>query len=220
MLLSTSSTGATAFGIKFLNETTNTLSFVTIHFTGELWRQSDLRKTLECYYLIDPTGAAAFSRNRTASLTPLNVSLPADSGAVGGVAVDGSLSINQTYLSVVDQPIIGWQPKAAFWLVWEMADASGKAQGLAIDDLSFSASEQPLGPPPPPPLTVASSGNKLIISWAALAGRTYLVEFKQDLEPGPWTALGPSLLGSGLPITLTNDFSIAKQRFYRLRLLP
>jgi hypothetical protein len=42
-------------------------------------------------------------------------------------------------LSVINQPITGWPPGAALWLVWEMADPLGKAQGLAIDNLSFSA---------------------------------------------------------------------------------
>ena len=33
-------------------------------------------------------------------------------------------------------------PGEALWLIWEMADATGKAQGLAIDNLTFSATAQ------------------------------------------------------------------------------
>ena len=68
--------------------------------------------------------------------------VPADAG---GVAVDGTSALNQTNLAVVNQVITNWAPGAALWLVWEMADASGKCQGLAIDNLSFSASASPTG---------------------------------------------------------------------------
>jgi hypothetical protein len=35
---------------------------LTVQFIGEVWRQSNLPKTLECYYFIDPTGVAPFSQ--------------------------------------------------------------------------------------------------------------------------------------------------------------
>jgi hypothetical protein len=42
-------------------------------------------------------------------------------------------------LSVWNQAITNWPPGAALWLVWQMPDSTGKAQGLGIDNLSFSA---------------------------------------------------------------------------------
>src|SRR5262249_28231398 len=56
-LLATSTTGFTAFGAKFLNGTGETLTRMTLQFTGAVWRQSNLPKTLQFYYLIDPSGA-------------------------------------------------------------------------------------------------------------------------------------------------------------------
>ncbi|HWV99717.1 MAG TPA: lamin tail domain-containing protein [Candidatus Acidoferrum sp.] len=138
-LLATTSTGATAFGARFINKTTNVLHFINLQFTGELWRQSDKSKILEFYYLIDPAGTNAFSTNYTAFLPALNVAFPANPADVGGVPVDGTSPANQTNLSVINQAITNWPPAAALWLVWEMADSGGKAQGLAIDNLSFSS---------------------------------------------------------------------------------
>jgi hypothetical protein len=218
-LLATTSTGATAFGAKFINETTNTLSYLTLKFTGEVWRQSNLSKTLECYYFIDPTGVAPFSRNRTASLPELNVALPVDPGAAGGLAVDGTLPMNQTNLVASDQAIANWLPGAALWLVWEMGDATGKAQGLAIDNLSFQASDQALNVAPPP-LSIQTSGANFIMSWPTSPGLTYQVEYKDDLSPGPWNALGVPLPATGASFTVTNSLYLSAQRFYRLRLLP
>ena len=47
-LLATSSTGGTAFGVRFINGTGITLTRMNLQFTGEVWRQSNLPKTLQC----------------------------------------------------------------------------------------------------------------------------------------------------------------------------
>ena len=138
-LLATSTTGPTAFGAKFINQTSNTFSLINLQFTGQLWRQSDISKTLQFYYLVDPTAALPFSTDFSAPIPGLNVSFPTLAAAAGGLAVDGTLAANQTKLSIVNQTITNWPPKAALWLLWVMADPTGKAQGLAIDNLSFSA---------------------------------------------------------------------------------
>ena len=142
-LLATSSTGFTAFGAKFINRTAQTLHYITLRFTGEVWRQSDKAKTLQFYYLLDPAATSPFSTNNTAFLPGLNVAFPTVPADVNGVAVDGTAPANQTSLSVTNQLINSWPPGAALWLVWEMADPGGKSQGLAIDNLSFSAVSAP-----------------------------------------------------------------------------
>jgi hypothetical protein len=45
---------------------------------------------------------------------------------------------------VSNQVITNWPPGAALWLVWDMIDSTGKAQGLAIDNLTFSANPENL----------------------------------------------------------------------------
>jgi hypothetical protein len=217
-LLATSSTGTAAFGAKFINQTTDTLNAISVKVTAEVWRQSNLPKTLACYYLLDPTAAAPFSLNATAALTNLNVSLPTVASAVGGIAVDGTAGVNQTNLSVMNQPINDWAPGAALWLGWEMADATGHAQGLAIDNLSFSAGVQ--SPVVAVPLSAAVLGGTLVLTWPTAARQSYQIEYKDDLGAPAWTPLGGSFMGTGLPLSVTNDFSAAHQRFFRLSVLP
>ncbi len=151
-LLATSTTGPTAFGAKFINQTSNTFNLISLQFTGELWRQSNKAKTLQFYYLIDPTAALPFSTSFSDSIPSLNVSFPPLAAAAGGLAVDGTLAVNQTNLSIVNQRIANWPPGAALWLLWVMADPTGKAQGLAIDNLSFSAYPAASGSNTPPTL--------------------------------------------------------------------
>jgi len=217
-LLATSSTGSTAFGARFINQTRQSLSRISVQAIGELWRQSDLSKTLECYYFIDLTGTASFPATPTAFLTGLSVGFPVDPAAVGGSAVDGAASLNQTNLSVVNVGITNWPPDAALWLVWQMSDATGKAQALAIDNLSFSASTQTV----PLAFSVAfqSTATSLALSWEGVVGYAYQVEYKDNLRDANWSPLGSPMPGAGATLSFTNDFSLSTQRFYRLRIAP
>jgi len=215
-LLATSTTGGTAFGARLINGTTTTLTRMNLQFTGEVWRQSNLPKTLQFYYTIDPTGTNTFpaSTKANAFLTALNVSFPTVSGDTGGVAVNGTSGLNQTNLSVLNQAIANWPPGAALWLVWQMIDATGKAQGLAIDNLSFSASV-----PLPVPLSVQLTGTNLFLSWPAVAGQTYQLEYSDDLTSPVWTPVGSPVTGAGAALTLTNNFGGSPQRYFRLQLV-
>ena len=200
--------------MRLLNDTGITLNRMNLQFTGEVWRQSNLAKTLQFYYFVDPTGTAAFPTNATAFLPALNVSFPTVAADVGGVAVDGTAPLNQANLSVLDQTITNWPPGAALWLVWQMTDSTGKAQGLAIDNLSFSASV-----PLPVPLTVQASGTNLFLNWPGAAGQTYQLEYKNNLTDPAWTPVGNPVTGTGGALTLTNNSGVSSQRFFHLRLV-
>lgn len=135
-LLATSSTGGTAFSVAFLNETTNTLNQITLSYIGELWRQQPTAKMLAFSYYIDPTGTSAFTTNGSLTAAPaLNVNFP-----TGAMTVeDGTQPGNQIFISATNQAIADWPPGAALWLVWQMTSDTGNAQGMAIDNFSFSA---------------------------------------------------------------------------------
>ncbi len=218
-LLATSTTGYTAFGARFINGTSQTLNFMNLQFTGEVWRQSNLSKTLEFYYFIDPSATSAFSTSATAFLPALNVSFPTVPADVGGAAVDGTAALNQTNLAVFNQVITNWEPGAALWLVWEMASPVGKSQGLAIDNLSFSASVWPIGMSSPP-LAARASGTNLLLSCPTIAGLRYQVQYKTNLTAAPWLPLGAVIPGTGGPITFTNGLAPSTPGFYRLMILP
>ena len=213
-LLATSTTGGTAFGVRFINGTEITLSRMNLQFTGEVWRQSDKSKTLQFYYFIDPTATAGFPGSATAYLPALNVSFPTVPADSGGVAVDGTSPLNQTNLSVLNQAITNWPPGAALWLVWQMTDNTGKAQGLGMDNLSFSASI-----PLSVPVNIQVSGTNIFLNWPGVAGQTYQLEYKNKLTDPAWTPLGSPVTGTGGTLTLTNNFGASPQRFFRLRLV-
>jgi hypothetical protein len=218
-LLATSTTGYTAFGLKLVNGTGQRLHFVNVKCTGEVWRQSDLGKTLVCFYFIDPSATNVFSTAATDFLPALDVSFPTVAAAVGGVAVDGSDPLNQAVLRVTNQVIAPWVPGAALWLVWEMASPAGKSQGLGIDDLRFSASVWPSGMSAPA-LGAQVSGTNLLLSCPTIAGLSYQVQYKTNLTIAPWLPLGGAIPGNGDSITFTNDMTLSAQSFYRVVVVP
>jgi hypothetical protein len=215
-LLATSTTGYTAIGAEFINNTGATMNFINLQVTGEIWRQSDKPKILECYYLIDPTATAPMSTQATAYLPAFNVSFPTDAGDVGGAAVDGTAPANHVYLAVTNQAISNWPPGAAFWLVWEMADSTGKAQGLALDNLSFAATALGTATNTVSLGVQGSSPNQFVLSWPAPATGYQLYCATNLAPPVAWSLVtNPATLSNGtffLTIPPTN----AAAQFFRL----
>jgi len=173
-----------------------------------------LPKALQFYYFVDGTGTGTFPTSQTALLPALNVNFPTVAADTGGVAVNGTVALNQTNLSVLDQTITNWPPGAALWLVWQMTDNTGKAQGLGIDNLSFSASV-----PLPVPLSVQIAGTNLFLNWPGVAGQTYQLEYKNNLTDPSWTPVGSPVTGTGGTLALTNNSTTVPQRFFRLQLV-
>jgi len=136
---STSTTGNCAIGVKLVNNSRNTLSYITLKFIGEVWRNQPNANSLEFGYYIDADTNAAFApTNALVNLVPgLFVSFT-PSGIL--TTVDGSLAGNQINLAVTNLNLGSWPTNTALWLVWQQTNSVGGAQGLAIDNVSFSAS--------------------------------------------------------------------------------
>jgi hypothetical protein len=210
-LLATSTTGYTAFGAKFINDTGSALTRINVSFTAELWRQSTVAKTLTCFYYIDPTATAPFTTTSTGYLPALNVSFPTSS--VTG-AVDGTAPANQLPVAIVNQAITNWPPNAALWLVWEMTDPTGKAQGMGMDSFSFSATTGVINPPTMIVQPVVNG--QLVISWPTIPGPSYQLEYTTNLDNAVWTPVGAPVIGTGNAITSTNSVNAFSQCYIRL----
>jgi hypothetical protein len=101
--------------------------------------------------------------------------------------VDGTAATNQISLGVIGQTITNWPAGAALWLVWEMTDSTGKAQGLAIDNLSFSATASAPSTNAPVLTLQGSSGNPYLISWPAPASGYQLYSTTNLAPPVLWS---------------------------------
>jgi hypothetical protein len=99
-----------------------------------------------------------------------------------------------------------------------MASPTGKAQGLAIDNLSFSATAQ--AALNTVSMTAQASGANVVLSWPGLIGQAYQVQYKTNLTDRAWLPLHAPAQGTGAGLSLTNNLGGAPQRFYRLAILP
>jgi hypothetical protein len=68
--------------------------------------------------------------------------------------------------------------------------------------------------------SVVISNGTAVLSWSAVSGRTYRLQYKAHLPDTSWTDLLPDTTASGPTATATNALGGAAQRFYRVALLP
>jgi hypothetical protein len=83
------------------------------------------------------------------------------------LVLDGTQSSNQVSLAVTNLAIGSWPANAALWLVWQQLDSQGSAQGIAIDNLSFSATNQLVSTGPILPITITPGSMHIVGSGAS-----------------------------------------------------
>lgn len=154
--------GVIYLGAKLTNNTSNVLTEFTLTYNGEQWRNAGAsgtppvgpagEKLLFDYSLAATaiqTGAytAVPALDFTAPVTAPNAALNGNLAGGGGGRVNG---ISATITG------ISWAPGADLWLRWNDANNAGDDDGLAIDDVSFSARRP--GVPEPGTFVLAGIG--------------------------------------------------------------
>ena len=91
-------------------------------------------------------------------------------------------------------------------------NVAGASSGTLVLHLAFTPA-----PGPPKILTPVLDSNRFLFSFATAIGKTYIVEYKNQLANGNWTALQTNA-GDGGTRTVTNVLSASPQRFFRLRM--
>ena len=67
------------------------------------------------------------------------------------------------------------------------------------------------------PLLIRQIDNGVIITWNSVVGRSYSLEYKDDLEVADWVILDGALVGTGDAISVTNAPVESGVRVYRVR---
>jgi hypothetical protein len=165
-LISTGTTGPTSFALKLVNKSTNTLTAINVSFLGELWRNNSGARTISFGYTVDISNSFVFSSESisNATLAPsLAFSFPT---AAVVAAVDGTQPSNQVSLAANNLALTSpWTPGSALWLIWSINYyGQGGGQGYAIDNFSFSATNEVVAVGPTLPITITPSSLKLVAS--------------------------------------------------------
>ena len=208
-LLSTGSTGSTAFGLKLINTSTNTLKYLNLSFIGELWRNNKASRTMSFSYAIDPTansfvlqsepentnGTSPMPIPGTISVPSLAFSFLTNNGVQ--LLVDGTQPSNQVNLAANNLQLSSpWAPNAALWLIWSMNYyGQGTGNGYAIDNLNVSGTTTPTTVP----VAATTAATKVTATTALLNGSV-------NPSNGPtfyWFQYGPTTsYGSSTPTNL------------------
>ena len=228
-LLSTSTTGATSFGLKLVNTSGQTLNYISLAYIGELWHNGTGTRTISFGYTVDPTANSFVLNSQSisnATLVPqLNISFPT---ALSVTTIDGTQPANQqsfgtNYLALTTP----WTPGSALWLIWSIDFyGSGSGNGYAIDNLSFSAA--PVVPSLPISIT---SGSTRFAGTANTAGASYQFGFTN--APGlsfsvlsttniakpvsQWQRIGSPVEVTPGVYQFTNTAAASSQTYYLIR---
>ncbi len=133
-------------GLRLVNNTGLTLDTFTLTYDGEEWRdgQSASAETLLFSYSLS-TSVADWTNNASyTSVAALNFTSPVFAGtSSSGTAVDGNSAGKVAGITATITGI-SWAPGTELWLRWSDPQLAGNADdGLAIDNLSFSAIQTP-----------------------------------------------------------------------------
>ncbi len=125
-------------GAFYRNNTGATVNALEISYTGEEWRLGTASRTdqLDFQYSTDATSLA------TGTWTDVNALDFTTPNATTTGSKDGNAVGNRTAIS---STITGLSiaPGATFWIRWSDFDASGSDDGLAVDDFTLTALNQP-----------------------------------------------------------------------------
>ena len=73
---------------------------------------------------------------------------------------------------------------------------------------------------PPNIQSIVASGGNLVLTWSAVSGDNYQVQYKTNITDASWTPIVPNLTASGSTLSLTNAIGSAPQQFFRIVLVP
>ena len=77
-----------------------------------------------------------------------------------------------------------------------------------------------VAPPPTVIETILVSGDTVAITWSALPGKTYRVQFKSDLGEATWRDVAGDVTASGSTAMKIDFTKSSARRYYRVMVLP
>jgi len=127
------------FGAQFVNNTGGTLNQFTLTFDGEQWRDGGssaaILNTLSFSYSLTATSLAAgtYTNDTGLNFTALVNNMTADAAKDGNAPSFRTAGITKTISGIT------WAAGTALWIRWSDVNDPGNDDGLAIDNVVFSA---------------------------------------------------------------------------------
>ena len=68
--------------------------------------------------------------------------------------------------------------------------------------------------------SVTESNGEVTLTWDAIPGQSYRVQYKSDLNESVWNDLSGDVVAAGESASKTDASGLVEQRFYRILVLP
>lgn len=134
--LGASGTGGLFYGVNLTNNTSDVLSSFQVSYTGEQWRDGGNTAAQMLAFAYSSNATDLISGTYT-NVAALNFVSPVHTSTAG--ALNGNLAANQSILSA-KIPGLSLQPGTSLWLRWFDLNDPSNDHGLAIDNLTVTAS--------------------------------------------------------------------------------
>jgi uncharacterized repeat protein (TIGR03803 family) len=161
---------------------------------------------------------------------PYAALLPGDNGSLYGVTCSGGTYNDGTVFRVTTNGTLttlatfdGYDGASPLAPLVNGADGSlygTTANGGANGNGTVFRITLPVPPVAPVFQTVAQSNGTFTLTWSALPGQRFQLQYCSDLASGNWTDLGGVLTAAGSTVTASDEMGSNSQRFYRVQLLP
>lgn len=127
-------TGTIFNGVRFINNTSEVITRITIEYYGEQWRNGGNTAVQDLTFSYQK-GATSLTTGSWTSVSQLNFTSPV-TGATAS-ALNGNDAANRTFLqhTIIVNVAIGEE----IWFRWQDLNDSGNDHGLAIDDFTISS---------------------------------------------------------------------------------
>lgn len=140
--VSSGTPGTITWGVRFVNDTGNTITTLNVAYTGEQWRNggNTEAQTLDFQYQV---GATTLQSGTWVDFNGLDFVTPTTSTTAA--PLDGNLAVNQSAKSATISGL-AIAPGQEIWLRWVDVNDTGNDHALAIDNLTVSSATIPVGP--------------------------------------------------------------------------
>jgi hypothetical protein len=135
------STGDMMLGLRLTNNTGTTLTEFTLSYTGEQWFESETEQNNQYVVSYQIGTISDLASGTWTDISELDFNTPSESGADQNLV--GSDTENQVTLTATTVGSLVWEDGEDLWIRWYDANSTGYDQGIAIDDVSFSAIPEP-----------------------------------------------------------------------------
>ena len=125
------------FGVRLVNDTTETISAVSVSYLIEKWRNDVNETTWTLEYLVTSSTSSEIGSSGYTTVTGRTIS---DSSASAGGA-NGNWSGNQTEFELTIENL-DWEEGDSLWLRWTN-DQPADGVGFGLDDLNVTAIPEP-----------------------------------------------------------------------------